>query len=109
MIFDMKLRPGRLEDTEEVGKIIFEAFAAIAQKHNFPPDFPSVDAGRKAAAYFLSHPGFYSVVAQDEDIVVGSNFLDERSTIAGVGPITIDPNYQNKGIGRRLMTVKRNS
>jgi hypothetical protein len=34
---------------------------------------------------------------------VGSNFLDERNPIAGVGPVTVDPNVQNKTIGRRLM------
>ena len=37
--------------------------------------------------------------------VIGSNFLDERSNIvAGVGPITIDPNFQDKGVGRQLMS-----
>ncbi|MDQ6862618.1 MAG: GNAT family N-acetyltransferase [Thermoproteota archaeon] len=99
----LKLRPGRLEDAEQAGKIIFRAFAAIAEKHGFPPDFPSLDAGRNVATSFLSQPGFYSIVAEYEDKVVGSNFLDERSIIAGVGPITVDPNYQNKGIGRLLM------
>jgi hypothetical protein len=40
------LRPGKVEDADKVGKIIFEAFSAIADKHNFPPDFPSVDIAR---------------------------------------------------------------
>ncbi|MGB8879880.1 MAG: GNAT family N-acetyltransferase [Solirubrobacteraceae bacterium] len=34
---------------------------------------------------------------------MGSNFLDERSTIVGVGPITVDPEVQDSGIGRALM------
>jgi hypothetical protein len=34
---------------------------------------------------------------------LGSNVLDKRSIIAGVGPITIDPGTQNLGIGRKLM------
>jgi len=34
---------------------------------------------------------------------VGSNRLDERATIAGIGPIAIDPSAQNLGIGRELM------
>src|SRR5207253_1776814 len=29
--------------------------------------------------------------------------LDERSPIAGIGPITVDPALQNRTIGRRLM------
>jgi predicted N-acetyltransferase YhbS len=108
----LRLRPGRIEDADNVGRIIFEAFSAIAQKHGFPPDFPSVDVGRGAASSFLSDPRFYSVVAEDmtssdgedKSMIVGSNFLDERSNIvAGVGPLTIDPKYQNKGTGRQLM------
>ena len=105
-------RPGRIEDADKVGKIIFEAFSAVADKHSFPPDFPSVDVARGLASSLLSNPRFYSIVAEDntsnggedKDSIVGSNFLDERSNIvAGVGPLTIDPKYQNKGTGRQLM------
>jgi N-acetylglutamate synthase-like GNAT family acetyltransferase len=37
--------------------------------------------------------------------IVGSNFLWEQSAIAGVGPITVDPEVQNGKIGRRLMAA----
>jgi predicted N-acetyltransferase YhbS len=104
------LRPGRLDDANSVGKIIFEAFSAIANKHGFPTTGPlSFDAGSHQASSFLSNPGFYSVVAEgtsgdNKGRIVGSNFLDERSNIVvWVGPITVDPNYQNKGTGRQLM------
>jgi hypothetical protein len=46
--------------------------------------------GRKGSMMF-SHPGFYCVVAESEGRIVGSNCLDERSAIAGVGPITVEP------------------
>jgi predicted N-acetyltransferase YhbS len=46
---------------------------------------------------------FYSVVAQRGGEILGSNFLDERSKIAGVGPVTVHPEVQNSGIGRLLM------
>ena len=42
-------------------------------------------------------------LAESEGRIVGSNFLDERSCIAGVGPITVDPTGQNRGVGGRLM------
>ncbi|MDQ4073520.1 MAG: GNAT family N-acetyltransferase [Thermoproteota archaeon] len=94
-------------DAHDIGRIIFEAFSGIADKHGFPREFPSVDIGVNLASSFLSHPGFYSVVAEDKsdnNRVVGSNFLDERSGIvAGVGPITVDPQFQDKGVGRQLM------
>jgi hypothetical protein len=51
----------------------------------------------------LSHPGFYAVVAEKDGKVVGSNFLDERGPITGVGPTTVDPAAQNGTIGRQLM------
>jgi GNAT acetyltransferase-like protein len=35
--------------------------------------------------------------------VVGSNFLDERNPIAGIGPISVDPAVQNQTVGRQLM------
>ncbi len=105
----MRLRPGVIDDAKEVGKVIFEAFSGIADKHGFPRDFPTVDNGINAASFFLSNPGFYSVVAEDTEVgnnkVIGSNFLDERSNIvAGVGPLTVDPKSQNKGVGRQLMS-----
>jgi len=51
----------------------------------------------------LAHPGVYAVVAVRDGRVVGSNFLDERGPIAGIGPITVDPASQNRTIGRHLM------
>ncbi len=104
----IRLRPGVIDDAKEVGKIIYEAFSAIADKHGFPREFPTVDIGINVATLFLSNSRFYSVIAEDTEgtgnKIVGSNFLDERSAlVAGVGPITIDPKSQNKGIGRQLM------
>ena len=105
----LRLRPGTIDDANEVGKIIFDAFSGIADKHGFPREFPTVDIGINVASYFLSNPGFYSVVAEgiegNGNKIMGSNFLDERSNIvAGVGPITVGPKYQNKGAGRLLMS-----
>jgi hypothetical protein len=51
----------------------------------------------------FSNPDFYCVVAESDGRIVGSNALDERSAIGGIGPITIDPAAQNLGAGRRLM------
>ena len=100
---DVTLRPGRPTDSSACSRICFEAFATIARQHNFPPDLPSLDVATELITMMLSHPGFFSVVAEAGGEIVGSNFLDERSTIAGVGPITVDPKLQNLRIGRRLM------
>jgi predicted N-acetyltransferase YhbS len=97
------LRPGTAADATACGTICYEAFKAVCTAHNFPPDFPSADVASGLMSMLLAHPHFYSVVAEAEGRVVGSNFLDERSCIAGLGPITVDPTVQNRGVGARLM------
>lgn len=100
---DVKLRPGTTDDAAECGRICFESFSSIAGEHNFPPDFPAPDVAVGMLSTMLGRPGFYSVVAEAGGAIVGSNFLDERSPVVGVGPITVDPAVQNRGVGRVLM------
>jgi predicted N-acetyltransferase YhbS len=102
-IASVVLRRGTPEDANDCGRIIYEAFKSIADQHNFAPDFSSVEAATALAAALLSHPHFYGVVAEVDSRIVGSNFLDERSVIAGIGPITVDPSSMNRTIGRQLM------
>jgi len=97
------LRLATPDDAAACGRICFDAFAAINDAHAFPRDIPSVDAAVGLLRMFLEHPGFYGVVAERDGTIIGSNFLDERSTIVGIGPITVDPAMQNQGVGRRLM------
>lgn len=99
----VKLRPGLSSDIEPCARIVFNAFNAIAAQHHFPPDIPSIEVGTELMTLLLTHPHFFSVVAELDGKIVGSNFLDERSAIAGVGPITVEPSIQNRGVGRRLM------
>ena len=97
------LRPGRPDDAKVCGTICYEAFTALNRFHNFPPDFPAAEVAIGLLTWMLGHPGFYSVAAELDGRIVGSNFLDERNLIAGVGPITVDPSVQDKSVGRRLM------
>ena len=108
---DVRIRRGTVEDAAACGVIDYEAFYAISTAHNFPPDFPSVEAATAITTGLLSHPGFYSVVAELDGRVVGSNFLDERNPISGIGPISVDPTVQNQTIGRQLMraVIERSS
>jgi GNAT superfamily N-acetyltransferase len=97
------LRRGTPADAAACGVICFEAFKSIASEHNFPWDFPSAEIATGGIKMLLAHPGVYAVVAERDGEVVGSNFLDERGPIGGIGPITVDPAAQNQSIGRRLM------
>jgi hypothetical protein len=85
------LRPGTAEDAKHCGAICYEAFKTIAEQHNFPPDFPSPEVATEFLAGLLAHPGFYSVVAELDGRVVGSNFLDERPWRASARSRSIPP------------------
>jgi predicted N-acetyltransferase YhbS len=100
---NIKLRSGTPEDAEICGRICYEAFKTISEAHGFAPDFPTPEVAINVLTQMLANPTFYSVVAEIDGRIVGSNFLDERNRIAGVGPITVDPAVQNRAIGRRLM------
>lgn len=100
---NITLRAGRPEDAQVCGEICYEAFRVISQAHGFTPDFPSAEVAIGLVQMLVSHPHFYGVVAEQGGRIVGSNFLDLRGSIAGVGPITVDPAVQNGGIGRMLM------
>lgn len=97
------LRTAKPEDSATCGRICYEAFSTLNGAHGFPCDFPGPEASTGLLSMMFSHPGFYCVVAENEGRIVGSNCLDERAAIAGVGPITVDPGAQNLGIGRKLM------
>jgi GNAT superfamily N-acetyltransferase len=99
----VKLRPGTHEDIEDCGKVCYNAFTSVAKEHGFPSNMPTLDAAIGLVRSCITHPEFYSVVAEIDGQICGSNFLDERSVISGVGPITVAPAVQRQGLGRALM------
>ena len=98
-----QLREAKPADAEAAGRICYEAFTAISTEHGFPPDLPAPEVGIGLLSVSIAHPGMYVVVAELDGRIIGSNVLDERSTIAGIGPITVATGTQNSGAGRELM------
>ena len=97
------IRPATPADATRCGQICFDAFSHINRAHNFPPDFPNPEHAVGLLNMLFSAPSFYCIVAEENGRILGSNCLDERSIIFGVGPITVDPAAQNHGVGRLLM------
>jgi GNAT superfamily N-acetyltransferase len=91
------------DDWVDAGRICYEAFATLADCHGFPHDFPTVAAASEPIRWMIGHPRIYGVVAESDGRVIGSNFMDERGTISAIGPISIDPTAQDRGVGRLLM------
>ena len=75
------IRPAAAADAAACGVILYRAFQTLAESHNFPPGFPSVEVATGLLTMLLANPGFYGVVAEDGGRVVGSNFADQRSPI----------------------------
>ncbi len=97
------IRRATPEDAPVCGTICYRAYHRNAAEHTFPPDFPSPEIAIDLLAEMFSHPSFFCVVAERNERIVGSNCLDARSAIAGIGPVTVDPDVQDSGIGRTLM------
>jgi len=100
---EVTIREAVPADAEACAQICFDAFGGIQDHHRFPRDFPVLEAAAGLMAIWVPHPSVWGVVAELDGRIVGSNFLDERGPIRGVGPITVDPQGQNAGVGRRLM------
>jgi predicted N-acetyltransferase YhbS len=99
----IELRAVETADAADCARIVYEAFGGIHDHHRFERDFPTLGAAEQLASAFIAHPSIWGVVAERDGRIVGSNFVDERGPIRGLGPITIDPRAQGRGVGRSLM------
>lgn len=97
------IRRARPADAETCAGICYDAFSTLQRQHNMPLDFPDSSRAVQTLSMMFSHPGFYCVIAESDGQIIGSNCLDERGPIAGVGPITVNPAAQNRTAGRQLM------
>ena len=87
----------------EITRIIFEAFKGIQEQHRFPVDIPTMEVAGMLAGMFLNNPNVYGVTAMLDGKIVGSNFVAIFDPVSSIGPITVDPTVQGKGVGRELM------
>jgi GNAT superfamily N-acetyltransferase len=90
-------------DVTRVGEVIVAAFNDVSARHGFPQPFPSFEVGIRLARGYLRLEPQECFVAVEGGQVVGSGFLHLRGDTAGIGPITVDPLCQSKGIGKEIM------
>mgnify|MGYP000429745325 CR=1 FL=1 len=90
-------------DIPRVGEIMVTAFNDVFRRHGYPEPFPSPEAGTSLARGYLGLEPEQCFTACLNGQVVGSGFLHLRGNSAGIGPITVDPTCQTKGIGRAIM------
>jgi predicted N-acetyltransferase YhbS len=102
------IRAGTNEDAERSGQIFYDAFEAIAARHNLPVEPSSPQFTHFITEHMLASEGIEMFVASRGEEIVGSAFVDERAVVAGVGPVTVDPAVQDEGVGRALMEAVLN-
>ncbi len=99
----IQLLPARPEHTEDLARICHLAFNSLHERHNVPPDVPTIDVGRLIIGAVINRPDYTGMAAIENGRLIGSNFLLHADEVCGVGPITVDPTIQSKGVGRTLM------
>jgi predicted N-acetyltransferase YhbS len=97
------LRAARADDAAACGRICYDAFTAIAEQHNFPRDWPSVEFTQMVLGSLFTRRDVFSVVAELDGEIVGSNCMADTGAVAGIGPITVALQTQNGSIGRAMM------
>lgn len=99
----IEYRTPTAEHVPELGRICYEAFKDIAERHGFEPDFATPAFAATVIGMLLASEAHYGIAAFDNGEPAGSNFLLTSDDVAAVGPITVDPQLQGAGIGRQLM------
>lgn len=100
---DIKLIPPEPQHIPELARICFEAFKDIHDRHAFPRDIPNLELASQIMGLFISGKNFHGVAARVDGRLVGSNFISCTDAVGGVGPITVDPAFAGRGVGRALM------
>jgi len=100
---ELQIREAEAGDAEVLGRIFFDSFESLATRHSFPIEPGTPEFTDFQMKSMLATEGIFGLVAERADEIVGSGFQDERGTIVGVGPISVDPAAMDVGVGRALM------
>lgn len=97
------LREGKIEDAHDCASICYQAFKIVNEQYSFPRDWDSVESTIEWFSSLFKRQNIYSVVAELDGHIVGSNFLWNNGAIAGIGPLSVSPLTQGRSIGKHLM------
>ena len=99
----IELVPATSEHVSELGRILYEAFKDIFDRHHVSAGFPSVSVTRKSIGNYVERDDYFGLTAIVDGDIGGSAFMLVSDEVGGVGPITVEVPLQGRSIGRMLM------
>jgi len=99
----LEIVSAKLDDAEKLGDICYRAFDDISRRHGFETDFESPAMAQMILSGLIRDEHCHSITALEDGSPVGSNFISVPDSVGAIGPVSVDPNEQGKGIGRALM------
>jgi len=97
------VRPLAAADIAPAGRILYEAFRRVFERHNFPPPFHSEETAIQLLTFFYARASYHLLAAEMDGRLAGSCVADEHNPVVGIGPISVDSEVQGRSVGRRLM------
>ncbi len=98
----VRVSPISEQDAAEGARILFEAFHDLYDYHRFPGAYPTPEFAARVIEGLIAHPAIWGVAAHSDGELLGTSFLDERGLVKAVGPVSVDPRAQTRGVGRSL-------
>ena len=99
----LQIRRATEDDAGTCARIMWDAFESLATRHAFPIEPGTPEFTDFQMKSMLATDGIFGVVAESGGDIVGSALQDERGTIVGIGPVSVDPAAMDAGVGRALM------
>ena len=99
----LEILPATLDGAEKLGDICYRAFDGVSRRHGFETDFESPAMAQMIISGLIRDEHCHSVTALENGEPVGSNFIMTPDDVGGIGPVSIDPERQGRGLGRALM------
>ena len=100
---ELTLVTAELAHVDELGRILFEAYKDVADRHHFPPTVRGVGTSRQSVSAMLRNSDTYGVTAVFDGDIVGGAFVTISDEVAGIAPVCVDVTFQGRGIGRSMM------
>ena len=99
----IELRQPTAADVPELGRICYEAFKDISDRHGFPTDFATVEFAEQVVGLLVQQEDVYGVMAVSDGAPRASNYINMWGNVAGIGPVSVDLSAQGQGLGRTIM------